>query len=119
MKRSILRTITYFSLAGLILPAVIVSIDYINGKLFEFDLVLGYWTEIMMLLLWPSSIILLPFLDWTRWFVVVLLTSILLNVFLYSAIGTFCWLGANRNRLYFIIPLIGLLLVWKYIVDLI
>lgn len=97
-----IRFISLFALAGLVIPGLLL----LSNVFYPADFKLF----ILIILMWPSSIIMLGASDWGNNYLL-LLISISINILLYAFIGLLVWWGLNRERwtLYVVVILIALM----------
>ena len=80
-----IRFVSYWAIAGFLVPVAIMIIGELQGGVFE-------WPELGVIL-WPTW----PMMgatygrEWTAFGILILLFSVAINVVLYSAVGVILW----------------------------
>jgi hypothetical protein len=108
-----MRFISLFAVAGVLVPVVFQVVFWIVGNYPAIERSIGYGLQKLMLMLWPSSFVMLA-ASQESLYLGLLLMSIALNVVLYAAIGSAVWYGLNKH--YVIIALLAAAIVimwWK------
>ncbi len=92
---SMARFISLFAAAGVLVPQ---AAWWVISKYPAIDLKVGVGLQKLMLVLWPSSLMLLPAGSDESLLPVALLISIAVNVVLYVAIGAAIWYGFKKHH---------------------
>ena len=109
---SIARFISSFAVGGGLVPLIFQAIWMVVSKYPAIDLKLGLVIQKLMLVLWPSSLIMIPASGDESLYFVALLISITVNVVLYAGIGAAIWCGLMRHRIVLILLITVLVAVW-------
>ena len=113
-----IRFLSFFAVSGAAIPLIFQMIWWIMGTYQEFSLSAKLNVENLMLILWPSSLLLLPAGSEDSFFLIPFLTAIVLNVLLYVLVGVSFWYALKKSYL-FLIPIAGALgFIWWRILTL-
>ena len=103
------RFVFFFVAAGALLPAVWLGLYRVYPVVIE-SLMSAAWMGGLLLVLWPSSILMLG--DPRDTSVILPVLSLSLNVVLYGILGVLFWIGLKRVRTVLIVTVALLLLGW-------
>lgn len=115
---SIARFISFFAFAGVFVPLLFQAAWRIIAKYLAIDLKIWLGFMKFMLVLWPSSLMLLPAGSDESLFPVALLISIAVNVVLYVAIGAAIWCGLRKHKMILVLFSAVLTFIWWHILTL-
>jgi hypothetical protein len=91
-------------LAGVVIPLIFQAIFWLDHRrLLNLEWMLGM--QKLMLIFWPSSLMLLPAASDENLYPAILVASIAVNVILYMVIGTAVWYGIKKNFI-LLVPII-------------
>lgn len=104
------KIIFCFMAMGLLLPIAwfifywtVGQDPYVSGWLMQ-----TRWWDRVLLMLWPSSILLICCTD----SVMLPILSVILNVVIYAVLGWFFWIGCKRSRIVLVATIISILASW-------
>lgn len=109
---SMARFISLFAVGGVLVPLVFQAVWWVMSRYPAIELKLGLGIEKLMLVLWPSSLMMLPVGSDESLFPVALLISIAVNVVLYVAIGAAIWYGFRKHYVVLVLRAIVMAVMW-------
>ena len=112
---TLLRFTVVFALAGLLIPFLFRAIGYVidqYGNL-KIDLV----AEKLMLVFWPTSLMVLPASPDPRFETKLFVLSVAANVTFYSVIGFLVWLGLRKHFGFFAVAAIPSVAIWWWLLT--
>lgn len=115
---SMARFISLFAAAGVLVPLLFQAVWWVISKYPAIYLKLGTGLLRLMLVLWPSSLMLLPAGSDESLMPVALLISIPVNVVLYAAIGAAIWYGFRKHHVILVLLAAILAVMWWRILTL-
>ena len=112
-----LNLISWFAAAGAITPPIL----YVAWMLYERYVAASFdirsVVESVLLILWPSSILLLGITGKDSSLYFGLFISTIVNVFLYVIVVTFVWLGYEKSHVFIVIIFIILIGSWYFLLS--
>lgn len=110
----------YFGLVlgGVFIPLIFQTIWWFNYRYQAINLNLKIGIQKLMLILWPSSLMLLPTGSDESLLPVALLISIVMNVLVYIIIGSAIWYGIRKNYIVLIPIAIVIIFIWWRVLTL-
>lgn len=115
---SMVRFISLFVAAGVLVPLIFQAVWLVIRKYPAIDLKVWLGLQKLMLIFWPSSLMLLPAGSDESLLPVALLISIAVNVVLYVAIGVTIWYGFGKHHVILILLAAVLAVMWWRILTL-
>jgi len=115
---SMARFISLCAAAGVLVPLIFQAAWWVISKYPAIDLKVGLGLQKLMLVLWPSSLMMLPAGSDESLLPVALLISIAVNVVLYVAIGAAIWYGFRKHHVILILLAAVLAVMWWRILTL-
>lgn len=109
---SMARFISLFAVGGVLVPLVFQAAWWVISKYSAIDLKLGLGLQKSMLVLWPSSLMMLPAGSDESLLPVALLISIAVNVVLYAAIGAAIWYGFRKHHVILVLLAVVMVVMW-------
>jgi len=110
---SMTRFISMFAVAGGILPLIFVLTGWAVGKTQGIELKVLIIFQNIMLMLWPSSLMLLPTGSDESLLPFALLISIPVNIVFYAVIGTVVWYGLKYHFILVLLAAALSVLWWR------
>lgn len=115
---SMARFISLFAVGGVVVPLVFQVIWLGVNRYPAIELKLGLGLQKIMLVLWPSSLMMLPAGSDESLLPVALLISIAVNVVLYIAIGAAIWYGFRKHYVVLVLLAVVMAVMWWRILSL-
>lgn len=112
------RFISLFAAAGVLVPLIFQAFWWVISKYPAIDLKVGLGLQKLMLVFWPSSLMVLPAGSDESLFPVAILISIAANVVLYAIIGVAIWYGFRKHHVILILLTAVLAVMWWRILTL-
>jgi hypothetical protein len=110
----IIRFIIWFALFGLLIPLSFQTIWWLIDRYQFYNLRLELGIQKVMLVLWPSSIMMMPAGSDERYFIVAIIVSTVINIVFYTSIGVAVWYGIKKHYSILLLPCIVILAIaWK------
>jgi len=109
---SIARFISLFAIGGVVIPLIFQAAWWAVNKYLAVELQLGLGLQKLMLVFWPSSLMVLPASSDESLLPVALLISIAVNVALYVAIGAAIWYGLRKHYAILVLLAAILAVIW-------
>lgn len=106
-----------FAVAGVLVPLLFQVLWWIVGNYPSIEQSIGYSLQKLMLMLWPSSFVMMASIQESM-YLVLLLISITVNVILYVTIGSVIWYGLKKHFVVIVFLAIILVLMWWRILTL-
>jgi len=109
-----------FALAGAFVPIALGSVWYVinnaSNHNLSFEIVMGKIT----LLLWPSSFSLLAGAGFNNQAMgaKLFLLAVIINIILYSVVGTLVWYGIVKNHILLLFPIAAIATLWGWLLTL-
>lgn len=107
-----IRYISLFAIGGLIIPLIFQAAWWVVNKYPAINLKLGLGIQKLMLVLWPSSLMMLPASSDGNLYPSLLLISLAVNVVLYAVIGTAIWYGFRKHHVILVLLAAVLAVIW-------
>jgi hypothetical protein len=112
------RFISLFAAGGVLVPLVFQAVWWVVNRYPAIELKLGLGLQKLMLVLWPSSLMILPAGSDETLLPVALLISIAVNVVLYVAIGAAIWYGIRKYHMVLVLLAVVMAVVWWRVLTL-
>lgn len=109
---SMARFISLFAVGGVVVPLIFQVVWWVLNKYPAIELKSGLGLQKLMLLLWPSSLMVLPAGSDESLLPVALLISIAVNVVLYVAIGAVIWYGFRKHHVVLVLLAAVMAVIW-------
>lgn len=100
------RFISWFALCGILVPLSFQVIWWLVDRYLTFNISFELGVQKVMMVLWPSSIMMLPAGSDENFFLVGITISVIINIILYTSIGVAVWYGIKKS--YLILVLVGI-----------
>lgn len=115
---SMARFISFFAAAGVLVPLIFQAAWWVIRKYPAIDLKVGLGLQKLMLIFWPSSLMMLPVGSDESLLPVALLISIAVNVVLYVATGSAIWYGFRKHHAILVLLAAVFAVMWWRILTL-
>lgn len=109
---SMMKFLSFFALAGVFIPLIFQVIWWLLNKYQMADLKIRIFIQQLMLIIWPSSIMMLPTGSDESLIPIALLISTAVNVVLYVIIGLCIWYGFTKHYVILVLLAFVMIVVW-------
>ena len=109
---SFVRFLAWFAIGGVLVPLIFQVVWWLVDRYQPANLDLGLGVQRIMLILWPSSLMMLPAGSDESLFLVALSISIVVNVVFYVAIGVAIWYGFRKHHVILVLLAIVIGVIW-------
>ncbi len=93
------RFVSWFALCGILVPLFFQVVWWLVDRYLTFNISLELGIQNVMMVLWPSSIFLLPAGSDERYFLVGITVAVILNIIFYTSIGVATWYSIKKSYL--------------------
>ena len=115
---SFIRFLAWFAFSGVVIPLVFQVVWWLVNRFGVGGLDVQLSIQKLMLILWPSSLMMLPAGSDESLLPVALLLSIAANVVLYAVIGAAIWYGFKKQHVVLIFVAIAISVMWWRVLTL-
>ncbi len=111
---NIARFISWFAFCGLLVPLSFQVIWWFVDRYQTYNISLQLGIQKVMMVLWPSSLMMLPPESDEKFFYVAIAISTIINIILYTSIGLAVWFGIKKSYAILVLTGIAILaLSWR------